>query len=561
MQRWLFFIIVIALGPGLAAQPVDILRTELSLWFETPFTAQGQVRAKAIVGFRQNKGADSLLFLSKGLLIQAVRQSEGRLKDSLPFFTRRDSLWVKTPEASENGLSELAFFYKIPLVRESVQIAPDFMAFNPFNLESGLDLGRAGAFYPSLPGDACFMQVNLTLPKEENSALPATLSFITDNGDGTVSHFWDSPGPISPEQFYLVIGKFEASQPEELTEELTFVQLDKTKLRAEKLRPRLAPFLSFLEEEASDSTLSLIDSLAHRPMRGFYLSAADASAAPAQFELEKSAALFYENDDTILASQRIFDYYRARQSEAWLRKIVESKWQNLDGLPEDQQKVTTRQRLGFWLMESGFATHLDSLRLDTALQKPMVESRKFPQVSVSYRYVSSDGAQHILYQQDTSLAPLYAIPALVTVINKKDTLRSYHFLDKAEGVVKVRTNLVPQYVDVDLGRLFPGRLSDRKPETYNLYLLSNARTTEARQRALLELFNTTNPNLFSTVLGIAMDDADATLRLKAVQRAGDLNLPARQKLKSTLLKLAENDPDSEVRAEAQRLTAKYYGSE
>ena len=65
-------------------------------------------------------------------------------------------------------------------------------------------------------------------------------------------------------------------------------------------------------------------------------------------------------------------------------------------------------------------------------------------------------------------------------------------------------------------------------------------------------------NLFSTTLGIAMDDPNARIRVMALKRAGNLNVPAQLKLKDTLLKMSRTDPDPEVQEKAKALVLKYY---
>ncbi len=559
MQRWLFFIIGTCWLSTALCQPVDMLRVELSLWFTEP-NVLVSIPATAHTRVRIPEDADSILFTVNSLIVNTIKISEGRLKQELPFFQTGDSLWVVVKGQAVNNPLSLHFVYDIVPQEPSVQQSDAFIAFNPFNLEESVNLGRAGSFYPARAGDASNLALNITVPTGQNSHARGILNFITDNQDGTFSHFWDSSTPISPEQFYLVIGQFEASEPEDLAGELDFTPLDQNKLRAETIRPRLTPLLTYLQKAATDSVVVYIDSLSDLTMGGFYLTEKDVAslASTEQFNLEKAALLLFNDFDTAEASQVLFGYYTTQGDQSWRNELVESKWQKLRSLSREHQEITTSMRLEQWLQASGFRKNFNTAILDTALLEPMVESLEFPSVSLSYRYISADGAQHIIYRQDTVTAPLYAIPSRVTVITRSDTLRSYHFLNEPEGALKIETPQAPQYVDVDFGEYFPGTVEDNKPETYSLYLLSNANTPEARQEALLRLFKTKNPNLFSTVLGIAMDDDDAALRLEALKNAHDLNVPARQKLKDTLISLAENDSDQTVREEAKKLVQKYY---
>src|SRR5690606_35281253 len=109
----------------------------------------------------------------------------------------------------------------------------------------------------------------------------------------------------------------------------------------------------------------------------------------------------------------------------------------------------------------------------------------------------------------------------------------------------------PRAVKVSFGEYFPGFISDRRPDTYDLYLLTKAENEYGRREALQNLFETSNANLFSTTLGIAMDDRDPSIRMEALRHAGNLPLPAQLKLENTLRKLATEDPDARIRAEAE----------
>ena len=135
---------------------------------------------------------------------------------------------------------------------------------------------------------------------------------------------------------------------------------------------------------------------------------------------------------------------------------------------------------------------------------------------------------------------------------------AWQIIREAEGVLKLTLEGSPNMASVYLGEYFPGKVEDRKPDTYNLYQLSNASGPQERKQALEGLFQTKNVNLFSTALGIAMDDPEASIRNLALDNATDLTVPAQRKLKDTLINLSKMDDNAEVREKAKILVTKYY---
>ncbi|MGB0177685.1 MAG: hypothetical protein ACPF9D_11000, partial [Owenweeksia sp.] len=180
-----------------------------------------------------------------------------------------------------------------------------------------------------------------------------------------------------------------------------------------------------------------------------------------------------------------------------------------------------------------------------------------PRLSISYRY--RDGMQNINVVQDTAYRSALAIPLEITIYLRDTVIREMRVTEpQPESLIQLQASAPPQAVQVDPGRYFPGYIDDKRPDVYNLYQLSNAQSEEGRIEALSKLLQTSNANLFSTALGIAMDDPRAEIRAMALERAGNLNVPARQKLKDTLQKIAQSDPEPEVRQKAKELVLKYY---
>ncbi|MDZ7848149.1 MAG: hypothetical protein U5L96_16125 [Owenweeksia sp.] len=60
------------------------------------------------------------------------------------------------------------------------------------------------------------------------------------------------------------------------------------------------------------------------------------------------------------------------------------------------------------------------------------------------------------------------------------------------------------------------------------------------------------------MVGIALTDPSAQLRLEALRQAHELSAPGQRKLQGTITRLSEQDPSEKVRQSAEKLVQKYY---
>lgn len=568
MQRWLFFIILTPCFLFGQSNSIDIQHTEISYWLEGPRAATGRnlVNARAVVTFRVLENATAVNLLAGGFIVSSIRRRQGREKEMLSFNQENGVLEVQAA-LHPGEQHEWVMDYQLDLSREEllnyVQQEDEFLAFNPFNVNAPVSAGAAGTFYPTLAGDESYVRLNITIREKRNTGFPGILEFETTNGDGSRSQFWKTEKPITPESFYLVIGEFKEFDAEDLEEEFEMNQVALKALRWEKARATMTGAVEFFGLELatfSDSQYHYLDSLSGLPLEGFFIVGTEAGldAKPEEWARRKVMALHLESNDTAKASERLWRQTVSHKGIDWRNAFLNNKWKTFDQLGLKQKKRLLSYRVEQWKdANAELLLIMDPAELDTTFIQPLLQSTLLPEINISYRYVARDTALYVSYKQDTAAAPAYHIPLRVNVYSGDEVKTETLVMRKVEGQFKVTFPKVPSAAGVGFGTYFPGRVEEQKPDSYLLFQLSRASTVEQRRQALEGLFKTSNPNLFSTALGIAMRDEDAEIRLLAVQNAGELNIPAQQKLKDTLLKLTE-DPSAEVRQKAEVLVKKYY---
>lgn len=568
MQRWLFFIILTPFFLFGQAKSVDIQQVEISYWLQGPRASSNPdlLNARAVLTFRVPESTTSVNLLAGGFKVSSIRKRQGREKEAVPFNQQNGVLTVETV-LQPGELHEWVIDYEVDLSGEEigsyVERADEFLAFNAFNTSAAISAGVGGTFYPALAGDESHVLLNITIHENRNTGFPGELEFETTNGDGSRSQFWRTEKPIAPEAFYLVIGEFKEFDAEDLEEEFELNQVALKTIRWEKAKTTMAGTVDFfgLEPAAfTDSQYHFLDSLSGLPLEGFFIVGTEAGldAESAEWARRKVMALHLENNDTAKASERIWRKMISDKGIDWRNTFLDAKWKTFEQLGLKQKKRLLAYRIEQWRdANAELLAAIDSAELDTAFIQPLLRSTLLPKINISYRYIARDTALYVAYVQDTAAAPAYHIPLWVDVYSQDEVKREVHVIRAIEGQIKVTFRKVPSAANVDFGNYFPGRVEERKPDSYLLFQLSRASTVEQRRQALEGLFKTSNPNLFSTALGIAMRDEDPEIRLLAVQNAGALNIPAQQKLKDALLKLTE-DPSAEVRQKAEALVEKYY---
>lgn len=569
MQRWLFFIFCLA-QVSLSAQSIDITEVQLSLWKQGERASAGDLvmNAKANISFNVDKAQKQVGFVCKGLTIHEVRLREGRLKDRLTFDQKKDSLIVNFPK-QRSGKTSIELEYEIKLDDELsslyIQRTEDVLAFNPMNPSTTEGMGVEGMFFPTRIDDKFELKLDVTISDDENIGFPGSEEFRVKLADGT-AQFWGSTGQISAKDFYLIIGTFKEFDAEEMEEEFALGEVVLKQMKFEKSKRDVAPFMALYglpETAVSDSEYALIDSISTEDFAGSYFLKKQDLPAISDDRYQKEAAIAYylEGYNAAKASERHWQAYSKNKGEAWVEKLMQRKWvQRAELEQKDYEKVFTYILAKYKDANADLMAVISTAEWDTAFVEPMRNTRLVPKVNFEYRYVGGDTALYVKYTQDTVQSTVFHFPVKVEMIagDVKETRTG--IVRDVSGELKMHFDKAPNLAGVSAGVGFLGELTEKRPDAYNLYQLSHASTEAEREEALLGLFKTSNQNLFSTALGIAMDDKSVSIRSLAMDYANDLNLAGQRKLKDTLLHLSTDDPSDEVREKAKILVTKYYES-
>lgn len=565
MQRCFFFIFLFWGYFTIPAQATDVLRTDLSLWLTENTRYADAIKATAKLEIQVNEKSKSISLQASDLLITDVRLSEGRLKESYRFEHKGDLLTVYDLSLKPGERITLFFdYYILPDIDQNNRLlleSEDLLVFNPEKLRNGRNSPMiVGSFYPALPADASELLVDISLPANHKSRLPGAMEFQTNNQDGSYSHYWRSEEPVSPEDFFLMAGDFESLRGSSLQDYLAEQERQQIATHADKLRKTLEPALDYLEisNRLNDEEMLNIDRMARQQLAGFYLNATDVHNAPYAFQLEQAGFLYHYRFDTATASREHLKYYLQICGEDWSQDLMEKHWESFERENSRDQELTLFLARRTWFKQNSWSSEIDSAKADRKFWQAMERSREPPVISLDYSFKYKDRQQCINFIQDTNLAPVYSIPLQVLMVRNGDSSYSYHWISSATGTLTLEEASPPQYVEASFGQYFPGMVMERRPESHYLYQLSNTEDDIEKRRALQVLFNTDNPNLFSTILGIAMRDDDREMRAAALNRVDLVNEVGLVKLRSTITDLSQNDPDSANRQLAKAIAEKHY---
>lgn len=549
------------------AQPTDLLQAEVSIFKDGPFATGStqELKARATYIFQVNQSVSEVALNATALRVSGVKLREGRLKAPLDFTHSESVLTITLPEKAREKVNvEIEYIIDMddPEMELFVQSTEGVLAFNSMNANVGKPMGRVGMFFPAIAGDPFVMKLNVSTDENENIGFPGFEEYKV-SFDGGMAHFWKSKGTLLPESFYLIIGTFEEFDAEEIEEEFMLGEIVLKQMKFEKSKRSVSPYMQLYGLEVNsiaDSEYAIVDSLSKKDFSSYFLQPGDLpKVTEEQYKKEAAIALYLSDEEEEEASQKHESAYRKKYGDTWWQSRMNEKWKNRKQLSQNHlEKVLTYRLMQYRKHNPQYMAAIGSAELDTGLIKLVMDTREMPSVSFSYRYISGDTALYVSYKQDTAVTPVYHFPVRIAIVagEMKDT--AWRVVRQPEGRFKVHFERAPNMASIGVGHYFVGTIHDNKPDTYNLYQLSNAKTKDEREEALMGLFETSNPNLFSTALGIAMDDENPEIRSKAIAYATDMNAAAQRKLKDTLINLSKNDPNAEVREKADVLVKKYY---
>ncbi len=570
MEKPLIFLLFLQ-GVIIEAQTIEIKEIVFSIWIEDLKDQNHKSESSLLLEFRET--SDKLDFNFANHPISQIRKVEGRDKSHFEFKHEKGRLHIKLDKLYHKGDKlKLKFSYRFKIPAQ-IDIAiydniNNILALNP-NVFMDVDQDLSFNFFPSLNNQQAYIKTNISFPTEVNSICMGELEFITVNGN-SISHYWSTKDEKPLRKFFIRVGNFEGFQIKE-TEDDPLEDVNLIYPAASKritLRENLEKSFDFYKDKTNliinDSLIDLIDKLSNKgPDLEFYLQYEDIERAVSRkvFQQEQIMALLASKNDTLKASMLNLEWNIKEHEKSWLSETILDKWP--DSVSVSISKITAQTHLHYWKKEIGeiLAAHsqhiTDSIIKD--FSKDLILSGKLPQFEINYRYIDSKKGLFITIEQDTINAQAYSSLLLLSVY-LKDTVVNQSFVVRAlpKDTIIIALWESPRSAEVFAGEYFPGFIRENKPDAYHLYMLMNAKKEEKRERALVELLETKNENLFSTVLGIAMDNANAFIRLKALNKAQNLKPVAQRKLKDTFKRLSEWDTEERIKIKASELVEKYY---
>jgi aminopeptidase N len=174
-----------------------------------------------------------------------------------------------------------------------------------------------------------------------------------------------------------------------------------------------------------------------------------------------------------------------------------------------------------------------------------------PQLKVDYTFDKSTwtATVNVEQTQDLSRFPVYRLPVTIAVYTRKEVLEFPVEVNAQKQSFSFELPREPRHIKFDADNYLLAEYTIEQNDAHWLSQLGNSEQAFDRYLAAKELLETSNPNLLTTVAGIAMDDKFWTVRLLGLKSAEDWDAVGRKKLESTVKKLLD-DEHPQVRAEA-----------
>tara|TARA_R110002096_G_scaffold435973_1_gene664731 strand:+ start:21969 stop:23735 length:1767 start_codon:yes stop_codon:yes gene_type:complete len=575
MQRCFFLLIFSTCFFSLRAQEIDILAIELSLWLDEKIPEK--IHARSLLTIRKNQALEVQLdFESKD--IKYIKLREGRLKRNLKF--KQSGTILKIETASINTLvCDIEIDYLIDLnsknLRENIDRERIRLAFNMKNVIQGNEIGKSGLFFPGRPYDPFSFKANITLPRKINCGLPAQLEYVV-NHNKIQSQFWASKNEITSEQFYFVLGDFLEFDELEFQEELILESVSFEERLAEESKQSMLAVINYIKaydpisemQELKASEILEIDSLAAINKDFLWVKEENTNIRWADKQFVRDQILFLRaaHFDSSRAALWHLEYLAQKESQAWKLEFLEEQWDLWKQGKSKNQKLALLSSVLDWLKVKDSAAYQRYITKDFAngesqewkIAQTIIANNRIPELELQYFYKNE--RENLVIIQKDSLKQ--AIPVYYKFkVFDREGMEIYSGISRAVhfDTISFPQKGAPRAVIFEYEENFPARFILPKSDNYDMFLFANGENDKQKRQALFRLFETKNRNLYSTVLGLAMDSKEAEIRLEAVNRAEVLGLPGQQKLKSIIMDLAQYDKDPEVRKQAKLLVRKYYG--
>lgn len=575
MQRCFFLLIFSACFHLLRAQEPDIVATELSFWFDENIPDKLHARSLIVIN-RATLSQISLDF--DPLEINYIKLREGRLKRDLKYNQNSGKLNIHTSSIAYN-LCEIEIDYFLDLKSKTIK---DYLnqeqvklAFNLQNIVSGRSVGKSGTFFPSRAKDDFFFKANITLPRKINCGLPAQLKYVVNHKGKFQSQFWEAKSQISAEQFYFVLGDFIEYDELEFQEELVMESISFEERLAEEAKKSMLDVIGYLKsynpnvaaQNWEDKEILRIDSLSGISTSLLWVKEENTNSRWAKNQFIREQLLFIKatQGDSLLASLWHLEYLTKKEGENWRMEFLQNQWEKWEQIKSENPKLALSTKVLQWLSttdEKAFQKFIVKdenamIGKDWEIAKIIIENNQLPEIQVEYFY--KDNHENLVISQKDSLLKPIPVAYFFKVYDTKGK-ENYQGYSARKNIdtLSFPQKGAPRAVVFEFSDAFPAKFTIPKSDNYDMYLYGNGDDSKQKRAALFRLFETKNQNLYSTVLGLAMDSKEADIRLEAVNRAEVLGLAGQHKLKSLIMELSQNDIDPEVRKQAKLLVLKYY---
>lgn len=575
MQRCFFLLIFSACFYCTKAQELDINTLELSFWFDENIPQK--VHARSLISL-QRFNASQVQFDFYPEEINYVKLREGRLKNDLKFNQSQGKLTIET-RSIPTGVCEIEIDYFLDLdskpIKSFINQEQVPLGFNLGNLVAGSKVGKSGVFFPARNGDAFLLKANISMAKKINCGLPATLQYVVNQKGQYQSQFWASKNQILSEEFYLVLGDFKEFDESEFQEELEMEAISFEERLAEEAKKSMQELFAYLNHLGIETTgknweakeLLALESLAERNTSKLWVKEENTNSRWAKNQFVRDQMLFLKatDGDVVRASIGHLEYLTLLEGQNWRNEFLENEWEKWkEGKSENQNLALTTYVLE-WISKTDSSSFLKfvggkqdvMLGIEWQIGQTIITNNKIPEIEIEYFY--KDNKENlIILQKDTLARPIPVVYNFLVF----DTQGKDLYKGSSKGTYRDTLSFpqtgAPRAVLFEYEEGFPANFAIPKSDNYDLFLYAKSENDKQKKAALYRLFETKNVNLYSTVLGIAMESKEAEIRLEAANRAEVLGVTGQFKLKTLLQDLAKFDKDPEVRKQAKMLVGKYY---
>ena len=496
-------------------------------------------------------------YILRSAIIEEVRLSEGRLKDFLPYQYEGDRLCFKLPaEADTKARVYIRYRIDWSTMESSAFIAllePGFVL-NALNVEAPSGNGDAGQLFPApADGDKQMMRLNLSLPEKLSLESPLKTEFEVTK-DKALSLFLKSEQALCMSDFYLAIGDFRHFDLDDVQESIADQNMILEDQKIEDFQGRHQDLINYIAREKDwmftrEGLLGLSGIKASTTVPGF----------PKKEDLKGSAN--HLAIQIAILEEFFSEDWQQHWAQYWKEKMSDTDWQEMlrkykaEG---NENPLFWEYYMAYYLESKGlsWADTNQSLRPQDSLEivkaRFFQKSRKALVVDINYRLMARENRLYLY----TKFADSIVLPTEITGqlsfqadsqrfdikanLKQQDTL----FIEIAEAPRSL-------YLDPDPWGLISWR--ENRPLTYLLNDLSQGPSPKIRRQALLKLLESAQPKLLTTVVGVALDSEDPELRKLGLEKFSSLRPDGKNKLRSSLEAMAQDEADVKLKQKAQEL--------